>query len=336
MNQSNKTNKTQPSIDFCTQLTDVYNSYIEKSIGACSFALNLLCIVVFTQMIRFQKEEVYKYLLFKSIVDSFISLRVAFKSVLNCTGCVVDKMYALKLIYLIFFIYIEYAAELLSILIQIAANFNRYRLLSQRFGYFDKISYKLAIFLMSLYSFLFYIYMFFDNTIASKTSNNETIYLIKETGLGAASIYVGYIHSVSRNVVCVAFIFVLNILTMRIVKMALSKKKHMLNKKYSNKKKKVMSKTEKVELRLTLMVMATSAVIFFAYGMSFIKWLKIEVIYTNKCYVTFTYIIYWISFSLDFFIYFYFNLSFKRFLFFIGKSKKDIHLILTTQNRTVK
>ena len=323
MSQKNITNITNivKHSDFCNDLTSVYNAYIEKFIGSFAFFLNLICIAVFVQIIRTQKEEVYKYLLFKSIVDTFISLRITLKSILDCTDCELEKSYGLKLFYLIVFIYFDYAAELISMLCEIVANFNRYRLLTQYFKIFDKITYRIPLCAITLYSFLFYIYLFFDYKISSRTKNNETIYTMTDTGLGAASIYVGYMHSVSRNVICVAFIFVLNILTLRSVKIALKKKKRMLNDKNADKKSKMMSKTEQAELRLTLMVLATSAVIFIAYGMSFIKWLKIGVIYTNKCYITITYIIYWLSFSLYFFIYFYFNLSFKRILCFIGKTK---------------
>ena len=332
----NQTNSSQVVVAtaFCTVLTNVYNAYVEKPIGAFAFVTNLTCIIVFSQIIRFHKEEVYKYLICKSIVDTYISVRVTFKSVLNCTNCDIEKIYSWKIVYWIFFIYVDYAAELLSMLFEIAASFNRYRLLTQRFKKFDKISYKLVISLMTVYSFVFYIYLLFDNTIIAKTKNNVTAYSFNSASLGTLSTYIGYVHSVSRNVVCVVFIIVLDVLTLRSVKIAMKRKLLVLSDKKSEKKSKVVSKSEKAELRITLMVVATSVVIFMAYGMSFIKWLQISAISTNNCYITATYIIYWMSFSLYFFIYFHFNLSFKRYIFFFCNKQSDVSEAQTTQKST--
>ena len=174
---------------------------------------------------------------------------------------------------------------------------------------------------MTVYSFVFYIYLLFDNTIIAKTKNNVTAYSFNSASLGTLSTYIGYVHSVSRNVVCVVFIIVLDVLTLRSVKIAMKRKLLVLKDKKSEKKSKVVSKSEKAELRITLMVVATSVVIFMAYGMSFIKWLQISAISTNNCYITATYIIYWMSFSLYFFIYFHFNLSFRQYVLFMFKNE---------------
>ena len=331
MNQTNKTLQILiiPN-DFCDNLTDYFNRYIEKSIGAISFILNMLCVLVFLKITRFQKEEIYKYLLFKSIIDSYISLRITLKSVFNCQDCELEKSFGIKIFYLVFIIYLDYAAEIISIVCELVANFNRYRFLTKSFQFLEKLSYKMTIFLMTLYALLFCIYLLFDNKITSKQKLNGTItvYSIKDNNFGSAGLAWGYAHTITRNFIFVAAILIVNIMTLRSVKGILRKKDIMLNHHELGKKSKIVKHNEKAELKLTLMVMATSGVIFVACGMNFIKWLKVFVFTTNKCYITVTYIIYWLSFSLYFFIYFYFNQSFKKFLFYMFKTKKNIKEIL--------
>ena len=117
-------NETYAENDFCSNFTLFYNIYIEKSIGVISFILNSTCMVVFIKIVRnTPKEDIYRYLLFKSIIDILISLRITFKSVIDCKKCEIEKSYSLKVFYLIFFIYIEYAAELVTMLCQILASF---------------------------------------------------------------------------------------------------------------------------------------------------------------------------------------------------------------------
>jgi len=313
-------NETYEENDFCSNFTVVYNIYIEKSIGAISFILNSICMIIFIKIVRnTPKEDIYKYLLFKSIIDILISLRITFKSVVDCKKCEFEKSYSVKVFYLIFFIYIEYAAELVTILCQILASFNRYRVISQAFKFFDKFSFKIAIVAITEFCLLFYVYLFFEYKIIEKTDQNATTtaYIIQDGYLGTTGIGLGYVHSIIRNAVCVLIVFILNILTLYSVIKALRKKKYLVKETNKLKNKKTLTKAEKVELKLTLMIMVTSLVMFIAYGMSFIKWLKIENVSTNKCFITFNYMIYWLSFVLYFFIYLYFNLKFQKIVFFL-------------------
>jgi hypothetical protein len=314
-------NETYAENDFCSKFTLFYNNYIEKSIGAISFILNSTCMIVFIKIVRnTPKEDIYRYLLFKSIIDILISLRITFKSVIDCKKCESEKSYSLKVFYLIFFIYIEYAAELVTILCQILASFNRYRVISQAFNFFDKFSYKIAIVAITEFCLLFYVYLFVEYKIIEKTDQNGTTiaYIIQDGYLGTTGIALGYVHSVMRNVICVLIVFILNISTLYFVIKALRKKKYLVKETNKVQNKKTLTKTEKVELRLTLMIMVTSLVMFIAYGMSFIKWLKIENVSTNKCFITFNYMIYWLSFVFYFFIYLYFNLKFQKIVFFLN------------------
>jgi len=307
--------------DTCTEFTDIYNAYIEKVISSISLVLNILCSIAFMQIIRCNHstnnkngQDIFKYLFYKSLMDIYISLRFALKSVFNCKDCSLEKIYAIKVFYLIFFIYVEYACELATMLCQVVACFNRYRFVTNKWHIFDKrISYKLVLASITLYSLLFYVYLFFDRQIITKirVDQNETIsmYLIQEESLGIGSQILNYAHSLSRNVFCVVFIFVFNVLTFYSVKKSLDKKKLMIKSNTSSQK--LMSKSEKAELRLTLMVISTNLVILVTHGLSFIRWMKIKEIDQSKCFATCNYIIYVMSFNLNFFIYFYFNKNFK-------------------------
>ena len=310
----NQINKTIHDADGCIALTAIYNDYIEKSVGALAFVLNTLCVLVFLKIIRYQEEDIYKYLISKSIVDCYISLRISLKSVLNCQDCVVEHVYGLKVFYLIFFIYIQYTAELISAMFDIAANFNRYRFLTKRFKIFNKISLKIAILVMTLIGFLFHFYLLIDNKIVSKTKNNGTvtIYSIKNGNLGLGSIILDCAKIIFKDVASLALVIILNTLTLRTVKKTMDKKKLMMQGKTS----KLMRKTEKTELRLTLMVVTSSFAVLISHVMNIIILLsKIELIIFDKCFVIVAYFLYWLSYSFYFFIYLYFNLSFKKNLF---------------------
>ena len=98
-------------------------------------------------------------------------------------------------------IYFDYAAEIISIVCELVANFNRYRFLTKSFQIFEKLSYKMTIFLMTLYALLFCIYLLFDNKITSKQKLNGTItvYSIKDNNFGSAGLAWGYAHTITRN-----------------------------------------------------------------------------------------------------------------------------------------
>ena len=316
----NQTNESKLDSDRCIALTNIYNDYVEKSIGALAFALNTLCALVFLKIIRFQGEDVYKYLLSKSIFDSYMSLRISLKSVFNCQDCVVEHIYGLKVFYLIFFMHIYYSAEIISALLDMAANFNRYRFLANRFKIFNKISFTIVILSITFFTFLFQIYIYFDSKIISKTKNNgtETVYSIKSGNL-LSSIILDSIKIMLRDVFSPAFIIILNALTLLTVKKAVEKKKLMLQGKTS----KLMKKAEMAEFRLTLMVVTLSFVILFAHVIDIVILLaKNETIVSNKCIITVTYFLYLLSFLFYFFIYLFFNLSFKKYLFALFGRKK--------------
>ena len=128
----------------------------------------------------------------------------------------------------------------------------------------------------------------------SKRNGTEIIYSIKENNMGLAGVVLNYSHNIFKNVFCIVFISIVSILTLVSVKSALKKKKIILKDKNS----KMLSKTEKTELRLTLMVVTNSLLLFISYGMSFVKWLNIDFISTNKCSVALNYILHWLPFSL--------------------------------------
>ena len=322
------------STDTCLQFTNIYNDFIERILSSISLVCNCLCLIAFVQIVRCNNtQDIYKYLLYKSFIDIFISVRFAFKSFFNCTNCLFETSYALKVFYLIFFIYVDYALELLTLLCEVVACFNRYRFVTKTLSIFDKFSYKLVLVSMTIYSFLFYVYLFFDRQIIPQMPfQNETIvfYLINENSLGTTSYFLGYIHSVIRNLICVTFIVILNVLTLYSVKKALDKKKQLVNNVAKSTSGKILSKSERAELRLTLMVISTNLVIVVAYGMSFIKWMKIKEVDADKCFSTSNYIVYLMSFVLNFFIYFYFNLSFKKFLICSTHARKEAKHALHT------
>ena len=321
---------------FCNTMKNINENYLQLINGIFGACVNLICTVVFTKMIqdKSMKEGVFKYLLFKSMVDTYISLRFSLGRLIKCQYCELDDYYFVKLFYWIFCIYIGFSVQLISILCDIASSFNRYRLLTMRFKVFNRISFKLAIGLICTYSFSFYAYKIVGFTIVeySRTENNLTrsIYILNSSARipsnlsNQTSEILGYIHSFVRDGLCVFVLLVLNILTLVEIRRAMHKKKNLIRQNSSASAVKsgggvrnTVIKAHKAQLRLTMMVFTMSSVALISHGLIFIEYFKIlsRFMRNNKCMNVVNLMSYELQYSVNFFLYLCFNLNFRKVFF---------------------
>lgn len=308
---------------FCNILSDIYFIYIELLIGIIGTLLNLFCIIIFFKLVRSinTNDNLLKYLFIKSIIDTFLSLLII-------TLNVIEKVYheetsfVYQVFSMLFFSYIPLVCELVSMLLEVASILNRYGALKNSLrSYSAKIGFKTKISLMFAYSSAFYAYKLFDEKIISETiiNKNQTqiTYTIQKNNLGNVAIILGYIHSSVRDGLCVLLILALNVLSfVELRKIMKNKKNIQLNKK---------EKTLKAELRLTMMIIATTSATFFGHILMFIRYMRVTFLNSNACFIVFSEFTFWSCNAFNFILYFYFNLNFKKtflaflFIFNLGK-----------------
>ena len=297
----------------CNDFYAFYESYLEITFSSFSFFLNLACIAVFIRMIRSQKknEDLFKYLLVKSFADSYLSISHSFLSIFGgiySDNVGIRKFYFLQIITIIFEYYFLFSLQLVSIFCEIVSSFNRYKISINKFKFLDKISYKIVIAVMFVYSFAFYTYKFFSLQINETANNNSEVrYQLVQNELDGK---MGYVHSFVRDGLCVLIIIVINVLTVIQLKKILMMKKTLIKDSKSQ-------KIESAETRLTLMVLTMSTLTFCGHGLILLNYLQLVSFSENKCLSTFGQSIYWFTYQINFFLYYLFNLNFKKIVNFI-------------------
>ena len=163
----------------------------------------------------------------------------------------------------------------------------------------------MVILLSCVYSFGFYSYKFISLQVVESSNNISTDgYVVQTEEIDKT---MGYIHTTLRDGLCVLLIIVLNILTVIQIRNMLSKKKNLTKG----------SKSERVqnaETRLTLMVFTMSTLTFIGHGFNFVAYVnpKNNFFWANGCYRTLKYVLFWYSYEINFFFYYFFNLNFQK------------------------
>lgn len=324
-------NKTQGDMyeeeeQFCNSVMNIYSTYVERLIGGMGCFLNIICILVLLHpTIRNHKNShMFKYLLLKSFVDALFLFGSLIKPFFICEDCgmLQSKSYLFILFYWVYFLYICFDCQLLSVLCEVAANFDRFNSITQKFTCYTKklFSYKIISIVMILYSTLFYIYKFYEFKIIEvnviDVIDDETIeykmYNLSYTnfGVSSASLTIGFIHSLVRDCICVSITFFLNIMTILSMKKALKNKKRLLR----GYPRTVYKRAIRAEYNLTIMVSITSFFSIFGHGLAFVIYLPINtfVIDRDYCLMAFVSFAYYMPYCINFFFYLLFNKNFKR------------------------
>ena len=301
----------------------IYQNYLKQIIGSVAACLNITSAVVFVKIIRSSSSspskntqtELFKYLLLKSMCDTYISVRTTFRNAIVCKNCDLEKIYAFKWITVIFFDYIQYAVNLLSTLITIASGFNMVRSIEKQLSFFNRIPLSLVVCLMAVSSFGFYIYKLFDFSINAKYAKNSTefVYELKYGKLKEVSDTLDRGQSIFVDGVCQMVVIVLNVLTtIKVMSVLRRKKKLTLSKNLIGQpvvQQKQSAAAGKAQLRLVFMIMTTSTVAFVCSGINLVKFLNI--LPRSDCFINWSDLIYWAQYDFKFFVYYFFNLNFQ-------------------------
>ena len=315
LNSSRTSCTTLYDVSPCDIFIFVYQSYIKQVIGGLGTILNLISALVFACIIRNsnakQQNDLFKYLLLKTVCDTYISVRTTLRTPLICKNCPIEKIYAFKIITVIFFDYIQYAVNLLSTLTTVASGFNLLRSIDNNLSFFNRMPVALPVALMSVASFAFYVYKLFDFRIDATFRNNsstEPVYELKYGQLQSVSNILDRTQSILVDGACQVVVIALNVLTALKVKQILQNKHKLTALKQPRASLKAKN-ADKAQLRLVFMIMATSTLAFVCSGINLVKFLN--VFPKNECYSAWTDCVYWTQYDFKFFVYYFFNLSFQ-------------------------
>lgn len=119
----------------------------------------------------------YKYLILKSIADCYFGLKNIIAPIFRCEEeCFVNDFYAAKLISLIFYFYLGHVCEFLSMFAEVAANFDRYLTITQKFLLHNSRYFYRTLILGSLvFTFSLYSYTVIEQKIVFLRDNNVTM-----------------------------------------------------------------------------------------------------------------------------------------------------------------
>jgi len=309
-------NKTQEKSLSCQYELGILNGiYLREIISGLGFFLNLICMFIFFKILRSAKNSIdlYKYLLVASFFNSYICLRNTLKNSLDCKSCFVEKYYAIKLLQILFIYYVDYSFELISIMISVAACFNRYRSIGNTLKVFDKIPFVIVLILICVFCTGFCSYKIVDLSVQNQLNNNSTdlvIYVIKSNTLEELGLALDIVFTLIRDAIPIFSILSLNTLTLIKIKIRLNKKKKLMSNKKVQNNIKTVNKIANNELRLNLMVFVTTSFVLLNHLTNFLYWLK--AFGKNECLNIVRNVLYWSSYGWNFFIYLSFDLNFMK------------------------
>ena len=142
-----------------TSLELIINIFMLPFISSIGFLLNLLCAVVYWQIMRKNNKVMYRYLFISSVVNSLAMLVDALATMPLCGQyCSVSQTYFAQAFYLYGFIYLADVLETFNFMIDIVITIDRYIEVSRRPHFFKKRAYKwIMTTLLCIGCFLFYI-----------------------------------------------------------------------------------------------------------------------------------------------------------------------------------
>jgi hypothetical protein len=336
----------------CSHVYKIYDNYILIVVSSIGVILNSFCVIAFfgSPQLNNTKTNMFKYLKVKSICDTIAMIRNLTRNLFfldfNFDAGYHPNLHLCRL-YVFSYYYLGGVVLLLSILCEVAANFNRYRTMTNRFRFFDKISFNIKIFVMISYCSFFYIHRFVyfqcieefsiesDTSFSSNHSNQHLNHSYFSNNSNSShplhdSYHVFYInnfpgpysyvflklHTFVRDCVTMFLILIFSIATMIFTKSSF-KKTRVTNThvKESQAKKMQNQRAKRAQSNMTNMVLVSNLILFFGHFFSFVKFTIGTISINNDCYESFELTLFFLAYSLNFFVYFIFNKHFRNFFF---------------------
>lgn len=117
------------SYEICDAIYKPYNWYVERVINLFGLILNSVNTIVYLRLIENQRahDDMFRYLLFKSVIDAFYSLRQLIFIFYDSSSVFgLHRFLVAMYFYLIFVVYAGDIAQLMSIFCEVGACLSRY------------------------------------------------------------------------------------------------------------------------------------------------------------------------------------------------------------------
>ena len=303
--------------DFCDLMVNHLFLLLKYIVSIIGLILNLLNILAFTKLINNQnhKDNLFKYLLLKSFCDFFVMLmNVLFGTFDIYFKDAIKSQNILCISRLIFDEYMCFNCQLISMLCDVASCFTKYRSIQNKFLFLNKIPIWFKLISMIVYSSTFYSYKFFQrycHTIETKSNNSNNSYFVYNLRhypyflLTPLDYGFSITHSIIRDGICSILIIIINILILVCIRKVFKNKVDVLKCKNT----KDIDRAQKSQI---YMILTTGTITFTCHLFMFIYYLPI--IPSNKCVRNIFLILIYIIISINFFVYYIFNLNFRRFI----------------------
>ena len=281
--------------DACLQFKKIADYYIITLLGFIGFVLNLLCSIAMIKSGIYKTSDsiMFKYYFVKLLIDMSIFFSRCLNPVFEADSELVENVYFIKLLSLIIHFYLRNSLFLTSEIMHIAAVSNCYLKLVNVQKVRFKHTFKLIVASAFLFSFLFYIYRFYSVDIAKITkidsmNNTMLVYRLVKNAFALTDTFsnLEMAHTFFRDFLYVFVLFLINLLIFIRLKKNFKFKKILMNNNEN-------SKLEKTEKSIAIMVIVIGATQTIGHIPNFM--IKFKILDQNQCFISFSYIMLYIS-----------------------------------------
>lgn len=295
----------------CYVVSQIITVYLYPFLNITGIFFNLFNAFTFYSIIKKNsniKGYLYRYLFAKSLNDCYLFCVNIFSIGYFCFYCPSSFSYWMQVWYISCFAYFSLATELYSTFLDILACLDRLLLITNLFDKIKFYQYKyfshISILFLMVFSLVFYSHRFFDFEIYP--INNSSQYKIRNTEFYRIdfSRAMRLAHIIIRDVCGLTLIILFNTMIM------VNFKKQMKNKEKLTSKK--LSKQDRKDREVTLMVLCNGIVFVFGHTPIFICYLPFFSFGNFTCFFDISRFILIFSYWIGFFFYYSFNLQFRR------------------------
>jgi hypothetical protein len=305
-------------------VSSLINTYLNLIISLIGLATNLFTSIVFSQMVYSVKLEshMFKYLLLKSINDTFQFFFHVFSPLFYCGEC--EPSYAGLLWFIAFYQFAEGVVEFSSSWMEVFATLDFYSLVTNKLKFIaTKKFFWIVVFIFHVYPILFHIPIFYMAQVQTNVDAflrvTYSIYMTPFYFSDAHKILEGILNTQLHLAVLVALVFLSFLIMFELVKSHRRKNKLVGNNKkmVQNKSKSLAEKALKNQRQLIIFLNLNYFIghIFkFVWSLSLINLpTDFEMINFWNCFNIFSLLLLYISYMPNAFIFYKFNKHFKMY-----------------------
>lgn len=337
------------------EAANVIENFLIPIITGIGIVTNTLCIVVFAKVIKDETKNtsghMFKYLLCKAIHDDIQFICSIFSVLYYCTTCASYGTYAAQIWYIWFYWYMTYINSVCSGFLEVAATFDCLITINQKMTFCKKtIWFVLVVLGTLLYTGLFYTFKLFEFHIGKYPKEdhghheNSTAsgyyYFYEYTSFHNSQPDKAFkvVHGVTRDVITLVVIVILNGLILISVKNKMARKKKLTsisvgtaNQNASKtessmtqhptatfsvngapKTREKLSRADRAAAKATTMVIMIGVNYLIGHGLMFVYYcFLINPSVFKSCLFNLALALLFLSFATPFFIYLFFNKNFK-------------------------